>query len=306
MQDENSTPPDTQAIRRCLINHRVALSNLGQTNLEDAFRTPETIYKKEEPLKRVSSQRRVANIIRDVALYKNPIASVTLLIAGSFLFSFARTMTSGNGSLSVVTLISYLLLARVAYHVTRSMLLLGNSTKLSGSESIEKFMKLIRFGVDHAAQIHDSYITVNDPSRSLIVSLCLWATASIGKYLSFSQICHLLFFGFFSIPFLLSSQSNSIQSIGAVVKDLCKTKLQSVGFTRRQRNLSCVVLGLCVWICSDWSNRVIGLLMILLWIRCTLKPHEIEAIREQAAPLTMSVQRSAKRFSVFASKALRT
>jgi hypothetical protein len=70
--------------------------------------------------------------------------------------------------------------------------------------------------------------------------------------------------------------------------------------------MSCIALVSFVWLCSGWANRLIGIFMVLLWVRCTLNSEEVQAIRQQAAPLTMSVKKSAKRFSTQLAKALRS
>lgn len=310
MRHEENTPPDTQAVRRCLLNHRRALAEIQgirQENLEESFRTPqekETSFKIDENMQ--TSQSTWANISRDIILYKNPAATLTVLIAGSFLFSFARFLSSDSSRFSLVSIGSSVLLGRIAYHVASTIFIPGSTTKVGRSQLVHKVKRTLNHAVDYMADLHDTYITSENPYQSLLVSGCLWFLGIAGRYLSITSLCYVGFFSIFTIPVAVNSQRELLIPFMNHSIQLIYSKFQGCGFTKRQRTLLSIALASIVWLCSGWLNRLIGLFMVLLWVRCTLKPHEVQAIRDQAAPLTMSVKKSARRFSMLATKALRT
>lgn len=299
--DEN-TPPDTQAVRRCLLNHRRALADIQQLNLEESFQTPQD--------KAISGQygrkRETSKTLRNLILYKNPAATLTVLVAGSFLFSLARYVTSSPSGFSIISTVSFTLLGRVAYHFASTILSSKPNTKIAESEFVHKIKNLLATLVDYAANLHDTYIASENAYQSFVVSGCLWLLGMIGKYMSISTICYLVFFGVFTAPFLVHSYGEILKPYMIRLIYVYRSKFEGFGLSKRQRSLSCIALVALVWLCSGWTNRLIGLFMVLLWVRCTLNPEEVQAIRQQAAPLTMSVKKSAKRFSMLASKALRT
>lgn len=298
-----NTPPDTQAVRRCLLNHRRALADIQQVNLEESFQTPQ---EKVLPLKVNQNAEVRQSQISNLIFYRNPAATLTVLVAGSFLFSLVRCVTSGSSGFSILSTLSFILLGRVGYHVAATILSANTNTKVAGSKSVLRVKKLLTAVVDQAADLHDTYITSANAYQSFIVSGCLWFLGIIGKYLSILSVCYMAFFAVFTIPILVHSYGEMLTPSMYRLIYIFRSKVEKSGLTKRQRSFSFVGLALFVWLCSGWSNRLIGLFMVLLWVRCSLNPDEVRAIQQQTAPLTMSVKKSARRFSSFATKALRS
>lgn len=65
----------------------------------------------------------------------------------------------------------------------------------------------------------------------------------------------------------------------------------------RQRRLSIAAIAASLWLAFDWPNRLVGMLMALLCVRMTMSQAEVEKLRDQTAPLTMSVKKKAARMS---------
>ena len=295
-----NTPPDTQAIRRCLLNHRKALAEIRQVNLEESFQTPQ-----EKVLSFTKGDKEVSKTLRSLILYNNPAATLTVLVAGSFLFSLGQFITSNSG-FSLISTVSFILLGRVAYHVVATILSAKPQTKLTGSNFTNRTKTLLGVLVDHAAGLHDTYIASENAYHSFLISGCLWLSGMAGRYLSTGVLCYLVFFGVLTVPALVNFHGDILKPFTNRLMHAYCSKFEDFGLSKRQRNVSCIALFSFVWFCSGWVNRLIGLFMVLLWVRCTLNPEEVQAIRQQAAPLTMSVKKSAKKFSTQLAKALRT
>jgi hypothetical protein len=298
--DEN-TPPDTQAIRRCLLNHRRALADIQQVNLEASFQTP-----REKIISSTKGGNEAGKTLRNLMLYSNPAATFTVLVAGSFLFSSGRFITSSSSGFSLISTISFTLLGRVAYHVMATILSAKPHTKVANTDLIDKTKNLLGFLVDQVANLHDIYIASENAYQSFIVSGCLWLLGMIGKFLSTASVCYLAFFIVFTVPAIVNSHGETFKPLINRLVCVYRSKFEDLGLSKRKRSMSCIALVSFVWLCSGWANRLIGIFMVLLWVRCTLNSEEVQAIRQQAAPLTMSVKKSAKRFSTQLAKALRS
>lgn len=316
MEIEN-TPPDTVAVRKALLNHRRALADLrDSSNLEDSFRTPKTVRNRSCIINQgIKRDNHVLVAIQDLVLYKNPVATVMVVVAGSFVTSFGRYITSESTGISLITIVCNILLARVGYHVGKSIFSTESTeqTKLVGGREVERFTELMGNCINFAASLHDEYITAESPYRSLTVASCLWGLSIAGRYFSISQFIMFAFLGIFTVPYAVHHNRKILSHIIQRWKASIQERWSRFGLTKFQRNGTIVFLLFSCWVCSGWSNRMIGLLMILLWVRCTLKPHEMKAIREQAAPLTRSVKKSARRWTMafqeaseFASRSRRT
>ena len=314
-----NTPPDTIAVRKALLNHRKALADLrDSSNLEESFKTPKSVRTRSsticEGIKK-DDRVRYLSAIEDLVLYKNPVATVMVVVAGSFITSFGRYITSESTGVSLITIVCNILLTRVGYHVGKSIFSTESTeqTKLVGSREVERFTELMGRCMIFAASLHDEYITADNPYRSLTVAACLWGLSIAGRYFGISQFITIAFLGIFTIPYAIHHNAKIISHIIQRLKASIHDRWSRFGLTKFQRNGTIVFLLFSCWVCSGWSNRLIGLLMVLLWIRCTLRPHEMKAIREQAAPLTRSVKKSARRWTMafqeaseFASRSRRT
>ena len=205
----------------------------------------------------------------------------------------------------------YLVLARMGYLLGASLFSSNpTSRKLKGSKSMEAIEEMMKQGVSFIGDVHDSFIAADSPSTCLYVCGCLWLLSQLGKVFSIGSICIGIFLTLFSIPYAYYSQKDALSPHVREVWNGAVSRWKSLGINRRQQNVLALALLSFAWMWTSWSNRIIGLLMALMAIRRNLTPQELTIIREQAAPLTQSVKKSARRFSMaatdFAHRALRT
>jgi hypothetical protein len=99
----------------------------------------------------------------------------------------------------------------------------------------------------------------------------------------------------------VSNNWEAVQDFFSQANEKIAEKYLALGLTRKQQVLSVFSVLCFLWMRSSWTSRLCGILMGALTIRCNLKPSEIAALREKAAPLTLSCKKRAARFSVAAS-----
>jgi len=125
--------------------------------------------------------------------------------------------------------------------------------------------------------------------------------AIAGQLLSAWTLAALGFASTFTLPYALYTNKDSIDAVCSGVAGAAHARWAALGISRKQKAAGLFVLICTIWMRISWSNRLIGLLMGALAIRCNLKPAEVAAIREHAAPLTISVKKRAARMSIAAS-----
>lgn len=299
-----SASPRTDSVQKCLRRHRKALEEIRASNVEQLS----TIDFEEKPRVVVFEEREAIpsarNTLQDIVTWKNPAATAVALVAGSGAFALARNA-------SVTKIVCYGLLSRVCWHVLMTMFSSssgngsGRSTRLIGSASLERLQAALSGAVRTLALLHDRYIVTNDPKVSLAVCGGLWGVTIVSAYLDFLQLAYLAFVAAFAVPNVARYLSTGGTAASGLreVKDLLRARVPSTvkNMNTRQRRISGALLGAALWVAADWSNRLVGLLMVLLGLRCTMSQTEVIHLREQvkAAPLTKSVKKSARRVSIY-------
>jgi hypothetical protein len=156
-------------------------------------------------------------------------------------------------------------------------------------------------GVDAAAGLHDAYLTARDPAIALRVACGLWAVAVAGRYLSAWSVAALVFGAAFTLPVAAQAHRPALEAAAARAAGAARARWAALALSRRQRFGALAFGGGALFLRCAWPTRVIGTFVAALAVRCCLKPAEVEALREHAAPLTMSVKKRAARLSLAAS-----
>ena len=227
--------------------------------------------------------------LRDLVTWKNPAASVLALLGGSFVYAFLR---SG----SITTLLCYLLLSRVGWHVLSAIFSKqGADTRLVDSFALEQWSAASTALVGSLAQLHDDYIVTADTQRSVAVCAGLWALSLAGKCTDLLTLAYAAYLSAFVLPNLGHIPKELLGDAALRIKHSTPAVVSQM--STKQRRLSIVAVAASLWISFDWANRVIGLLMALLCVRMTMTQTEVDKLREVGAPLTMSVKKKAARMS---------
>jgi len=309
------TPPHTIAVRKALLQHRRALAEIRGSRANSAevqLATPKdrgTVENLSVTFNDSSKAEPLEDRVRDLLLYKNPAATVVVAL-GCFVLLSAAKYLSEVGATSCLTFICHIVLARITYNVAKSILSGESKATLLHSKELVRLEFLSKTILHRMAAIHDTYISGENPLKTMYVCIGLNLTSYLGSFFTVHGILTFALFLLFSVPYLLHSHRYALQPIATDIIYALKLKCTSLGVTRKRRILAITILCLFVWYRSSWPSRISAILTGLLAIRCSLKPHEIAVIREQTAPLTRSVKKSARRFSIaaneFAQKTLRT
>lgn len=330
MEDYDSfpTPPDTVAVRKALLRHRSDLLAAKQTTFAryttsdgDGEGTPSrgtTLslkahrpdpnsaavmnYGSPEVASAPSSHPRAssqspfsADALKDLVLYTNPALSFLTILGGIFALTTIRYIISGPHQMTLLSAVCYLALAELAINFFRS--LLSSTPATSGtwtnsrlvSSAISTSIKCI----DSVASLHDEYLACRDPMVSVKVGGALWGVAIIGHVFSIWGLVSFTFVLAFTVPYLMSTNWESVTTAAHTATAVLAARYHALGLTRKQK--ACIVAGALfyVWMRFSWSYRIIGMFVGAMVIRSNLKPAEVAAIRQHAAPLTASVKKRA-------------
>ncbi len=227
--------------------------------------------------------------LRDLVTWSNPAASVLALLGGSFVYAFLR---SG----SITTLLCYLLLSRVGWHVLSAIFSKqGADTRLVDSFALERWSAASTALVGSLAQLHDDYIVTADMQRSVAVCAGLWALSLAGKCTDLLTLAYAAYLSAFVLPNVGHIPKELLGDAALRIKHSTPAVVSQM--STKQRRLSIVAVAGSLWLSFDWPNRLVGLLMALLCVRMTMTQTEVDKLREVGAPLTMSVKKKAARMS---------
>lgn len=316
MMEELPTPPDTIAVRKALIKHRSELMQMKMAAYESNDDSPPSYdsFKAHRPSRGHYISPEVARAvgfkdqsistrsnIMDLLLYRNPAFSFLAIIGGSFAFTTARYIISGPHELTFLTAISYLLLLELAINSGRTIFAASPSSGAwSGTTVVSRAVNASTKAIDFMAGLHDQYLTAQDPSLSLKVGGFLWGLAIVGRYFSVWTLFGLVFTVAFTVPYFVSNNWEVISDMYSQYSSLAAHRYHALGLTRKQQAGGALSVLFFVWMRSSWTTRFVGIFIAAMSVRCSLKPAEVAAIREHAAPLTQSVKKRAARFSMAA------
>lgn len=325
MENIETPPGDTITVRKEMLRRRVALS-AANIQAANAYRDSEMSFKtsmqptikpsfddnNETPLKteiettettkpslspftpRVSD----AETFTDIILYKDPALSFLIIIAGVLSLGTIQFIFNGPHTMTFLSAVSYLMLIDLSINFIKSTFS-SNSTG-TWRNSIHTLLSYTETTLEHVATIHDQYFTCKDPALALKVAACLWSLAILGRYLSIWTLATLIFVSLFTIPYSLQTFHEPIAAISKNISTIISCRWNSLGLSRKQKFLAMGLAIFYVWMNMSWSSRCVAVLVTALAVRCTLKPAEVAALREHAAPLTMSVKKRAARLSIAA------
>lgn len=227
--------------------------------------------------------------------------SHTTLAAVCYILLSDMALLNASPSHATLAAVCYILLGDMAFNFFRSVLTPGSSVGTwRGSGLTDWVVSLTAHAMAAAADIHDRYLTLQDPVLSLKVAGGLWAVAILGRYLSVWTMLAVAFGITFTIPVAVEMHRATVSTVLSHAAALVKSKWSKLGLTRKQRALVLLTGLMVMWMRSAWATRFIAVFLGALAVRCNLKPAEVEAIRQHAAPLTMSVKKRAARLSLAA------
>lgn len=196
----------------------------------------------------------------------------------------------------------YVLLAELALNFGRSLVSAApDAANWRSGALAHAVVAGVTRAVDAAASLHDRFLTARDPSLTLKVAAGLWALSQLGRAFSAWTLLSAAFVLAFTVPVAAAAHAAALSAAYAQVAGEARARWAALGLTRKQCAAGLAVLVAGLWWRSAWSTRLLGAFLAALAVRCNLRPSEVAAIREHAAPLTRSVKKSAARMSVAAS-----
>jgi Reticulon len=311
MMDELPTPPDTIAIRKALLRHRSELSSVksGYTKASDDTQAFDTL-KAHRPSSATFSSPDVstqaiqeqANALKDLVLYKNPPLAFLAILGSTLALTTTRYIISGPHQMTFFSALCYLLLIDLAVNCIRSVFSSKPSSfgTWTGSNLVESASFYALKTINYIAAVHDRFLTSQDPALSFKVGVSLWTLTLIGRIFSVWTLTAAVFVFAFTVPYFVNNNLDAVRDVYYQINEKVAQKYKAFGFTRKQQVISVFSVLCFLWMRSSWTSRLCGMLMAALIVRCNLKPAEMAALREKAAPLTRSVKKRAARFSVAA------
>ncbi|KAH7623800.1 hypothetical protein Ndes2526B_g01047 [Nannochloris sp. 'desiccata'] len=312
MMDELPTPPDTIAVRKALLRHRVELTSMksGYTETSDDTHAFDT-FKAHRPSSAAFSSPDVsskgikeqANAMKDLVLYKNPPLTFLAILGSTFTLTTSKYIISGPHQMTFFSAICYFLLIDLAVITLRGVFSSNPSSSgaWTGSNFLESVSHYALKYINYIAAVHDRFLVAHDPALSLKVGAVLWALALVGRVFSVWTLTAAVFILAFTVPYFLNNNWDVVQDLYNQINEKIAQKYRALGLTRKQQVISVFSVLCFLWMRSSWTSRLCGVLMAALTVRCNLKPAEMAALREHAAPFTQSVKKRAARFSVAAS-----
>lgn len=321
--DDLKTPPNAVTAQKQLNELREALQEVQH----DSSETPPTAFKANtvrfEASQNVTNDS--TNYFKALVLYENPALSFLLLLIGTFMLATVRYIMNGSHSMTllsckfmfvceasceylltnvslVAAAISYLLLADLALNFVRSVFFpeIGTGT-WHGSSFMNTVLQLASYGIEIISKLHDNFVASPDPHMMLRTGIVLLLIGHVGKYMGVWTLALMAFISIFTVPYLSQQYASSINATYSAMLSIVKSNIKAIGWTRKQRAAVFLLVMSLLWVWSTWFYRIIGVLIGAMAIRCNLKPAEIDAIRQHAAPLTTGVKKRAARLSIAAS-----
>ena len=193
------------------------------------------------------------------------------------------------------------MLAELSANFTRSFFSANPSSwRWEGSALAAAATAATTSAVAAAARTHDRFLSVDDPAMALKVCGGLWSLAIVGQFFSVWTLATLAFAVFFTLPYAVHAHKAALLAVCEDAVAAAHARWAGLGLSRRQQAGGLLAAVVFIWLKSSWVNRCIGMFLGALAVRCSLKPAEVAALREHAAPLTMSVKKRAARLSLAA------
>jgi len=308
--DELPTPPDTIAVRKALLRHRIELTSTksGYTEITDDTTAFDTV-KAHRPGSAafsspdVSSQaiKEQANAMKDLVLYKNPPLTFLAILGSTFALTTSKYIISGPHQMTFLSALCYFLLLDLAVIMFRGVF--SSNPSSSGTWTGSNFVEAVSYyalkSINYIAAVHDQFLVAQDPALSLKVGAVLWALALVGRVFSIWALTTAVLISAFTVPYFVNNNWDAVHDFSSRINEKIAKRYKAL--TRKQQAISVFAVLCFLWMRSSWTSRLCGVLIAALIVRCNLKPAEMTALREQAAPFTQSVRKKAARFSVAAS-----
>lgn len=294
------TPPDTLVVRNKSLRTNISRVPLAQNNEVPAAAVVTPVFN--GPKSRAALIEEGGESFTDIVLYKNPPLSMLVVLAGAVTLSTVHYIISGAHNMTFLSATCYFLLAELALNFARSIFSSNPASgRWQGSSLVAHALDFFSSAANYVASLHDRYLSLEDPALALKVGGCLWTLATVGRYFSPWTLATVGFIATFTIPYAVHTNRDAVEAVTSQFVGIAQAKWAALGLSRKQKAGTLLAVVFFLWLRSSWTNRLIGMLLGTLAVRCNLKPAEVAAIREHAAPLTMSVKKRAARLSVAAS-----
>jgi Na+/H+ antiporter NhaA len=160
--------------------------------------------------------------------------------------------------------------------------------------------QFVNYGIEVVSRVHDNFIASQDPHVMLRTGIVLLLLGHVGKHMGVWTLALTLFISLFTVPYILLQYASTLNTAYSAMLSIVKSNVKAMGWTRKQQAAVFLLVMSLLWVWSTWFYRFIGILIGAMTIRCNLKPAEIDAIRQHAAPLTTGVKKRAARLSIAA------
>jgi len=302
----SATPPDTVHMKDSILLHRASLKDamVQETPVDrDTIRAVNVQFS--EPMAKTPGEA-AQDAVVDIFLYKNPALSYTVCASGVFALALGHYAMSSNNSLTFVSTICYLLLLNLGYNVTKSFVAMTWIKNWRGSTAAAAITDRATAAINAAAALHDRYLTSRDPVLSAKAGASLWALAIAGQYFSFWNLVTVGFFASFIVPVVYKSHKATLHTAMAAATTEAVSAWNSMGLSVKAKLLFISIAVSLFWWFASWSTRLCALLMMALFVKCFLKPAEMEALRKYTEPYAMSAKKSVNKAMSFARRTLVT
>ncbi|CAG9466199.1 unnamed protein product [Pedinophyceae sp. YPF-701] len=238
-------------------------------------------------------RRSMPTRLRRLLVWRNPVESALALSFCALTLTTVHMALTGH--LSALSVVCNLLLARLAVSFCSALLSKQKPapTSAAWAATIAKASEILR----GFASVYDSVVRTDDPKVTLAAAAGLWALAIAGRYVSVMTLAWTALVTAFTVSPAYAAHRPALHRIANNAAAAAGQRFRQLGLTRKQKALG-LVLGLsALWSVTSWTNRAVAVFIAVVSIRCHMRPTEVEAVQDAAAPYTQSIHRGARTLS---------
>ena len=127
---------------------------------------------------------------KDAVMWKSPVTSITLYLAGIFIIGLARAFAA----LPFIPVFSNALTLLIFLNAIGMML------KKENFISAESCVRVLSYGLTRAARVYDDVARANDPATMAIIVALLWLCALVGRLFSTYFLLAMAWSALFTVP----------------------------------------------------------------------------------------------------------
>lgn len=241
----------------------------------------------------------------DILLWKEPLQSFAMFVTGLLAFGLVTFAAYGAHRMTLVSGLSYLLLADLCANFFRYFVSKPWHDKClwGGAAQMKHALTRVNAGILHLAAAHDKYLSAENPSITLKVAGVLWAAAWIGSFLSLWWCALLAYIGAFTLPAAYMASRDSLEATAKSIRAATIDKADAAGLPRTVRALAVASAVTVLFFVGSWTQAFLGFFVAATYWRTLLVPKEVDLIRSAAEPYTMSVHKVSTRLGAAAGDA---